>query len=139
MKNLILAVVVVVVVFAARPAHAQIPVKPTETKPEATPNLTLSTQEKEFLRLLSSRILPVQTGLQESWNQLLATEDEKEALNLWLKARLLNIKSQGIQKEFTEWFEKIKVIHHCPDCTLEGDKLALPKPAATQSPTPAKP
>lgn len=146
MKNLILAVVVVLVTL---PAFAQTP-KDNRSKPPGgdmppttpseavkldTPNLTLSEQEKAFLKLLSQKLQPVQQGLQDAWQGLLATEDEKEALNLWLKARLLNIKATDIQKEFIGWFDKIKILHHCPTCVLEGDKLVAPKPAPA-APTP---
>ena len=137
MKNLLLAAVVVVVVAGG--ARAQNPTKKspaptTQAAPAQT--LELNPQEKEFLKLLSQKISPVQQGLQEAWQKLLTTEDEKEALNLWLKARLLNIKSNDIQKEFMEWFEKIKAIHKCPECNLQGDKLVRPEPSKASPTTP---
>lgn len=134
MKHLVLTLCLILIgfvnVFGQEPGT-----KPTPTPP---PTLELTQQEKEFLKLLGQKITPIQQGLQDSWNRLLTTEDEKEAVTLWLKARLLNIKSMDIQKEFTEWFEKIKIIHKCPECNLQGDKLVKPEPVPSKTP-PTKP
>ena len=93
-----------------------------------TPLLELTEPEKRFIKLLSDRIAPVQRDLQAAWQGILATEDEKEALNWWLKARLLDLKSKDINKEFNEWFEKVKVQHNCLDCTLNNLTLVRPEP-----------
>ena len=102
-----------------------------------TPSLALTEPEKRFIKLLSDRIAPVQRDLQAAWQGILATEDEKEALNWWLKARLLDLKSKEINKEFNEWFEKVKVQHNCLDCTLNN--LTLVRPEAKPEAKPEAP
>lgn len=111
--------------------------KSPATTPTPVPSLELNDAEKRFIKLLSDRIAPVQQGLQAAWQGILATEDEKEALTFWLKARLLDLKSKEINKEFNEWFEKVKAQHNCLDCTLRDNTLV--RPVAVDKPEAKKP